>query len=81
MLVQDRIADLLADLRSDRVGVRAGQIEHLGIEVPFHPISVEIDRTVEQALVIAPVDRRREGEYHPLTREGKFENTAEQHGH
>src|SRR5262249_26577728 len=46
-LGQDHIANLLADFRRDRVGVRAGHIEDFGVEVPFHAVSIEVNRAVE----------------------------------
>src|SRR5579871_1650935 len=54
------IADLLADFGGDRVCIRAGQIENVGVEVPLHPVGGEVDRTIEHALVVTPMHGSRE---------------------
>src|SRR5689334_1400138 len=71
--LRHHVANLLTDICRDWVGIRTWQLKHSRIKVPFHAISIEVDRTVEHALIVAPMYRRGEGKYHPLAWKGQLE--------
>src|SRR5258708_7521145 len=72
---------LLTYFGCDRIGVWTSPFQDVGVEMPFQPVRVEVDRTVEQSLIVAPVDRWGKRKDHPHRRKRRLEHATNQRRH